>query len=225
MVFLGMALMAVTLSSCAKEPIVSWDSPRMIAAKQEWDSLRKNPPPEDGPGSSKNNKLIEMQQDLLKRTLSSDDMRRLAATCGTLPTNEKDPNAFEINVLQYIVAVSIEAGDRESLVTLLSNRFVEYIGPELTTTRYLLRCPAKALKDPILVLAEAYSRGKDPDVRRQIAQVVRRGFENSGIAAKDDDEFVANAMQWYKKNKSHLTLRSPALLGTSFFEDDRTPEK
>jgi hypothetical protein len=74
--FIGMALVAVTLSSCAKEPITSWDSPRMLAAKQQWDSLRKNPPPEDGPGSSKNDKLIEMQQGILKKTLSRDDMRR-----------------------------------------------------------------------------------------------------------------------------------------------------
>jgi hypothetical protein len=197
----------------------------MLAAKQEWDSLRKNPPKEVGPGSSKNDKLIEMQQDLLRKTLSGGDMRRLAATCGTLPTDEKNPNAFEVNVLPYMVAAFIEAGDREGLVTLLSNRFVEYIGPELSTARYLLRCPKRALKDPILVLGEAYSRSKAPEVRLQIAQVVRRGFDGDGIAAKDDAEFVANAMQWYQMNKSHLTPRDPARFGKSFFEDDRTPAK
>jgi len=194
----------------------------MRAAKQEWDFLRKNPPPEVG--GSKNDKLMEMQQSILSRTLSKDDMRRLAATCGTLP-NEKDPNAFEVHALQYMVGEFIEEGDRESLVTLLSNRFVEFVGPVASTQFYLLHCPAHALKDPILVFGEAYSRSKEPETQRQIAHAVRRGFEGCGITANDDVEFVANAMQWYKENKSHLTPQ-PIGRGTdTFFDDDRTPTK
>lgn len=221
-VFLGMGLMAVTFSSCAKEPITSWDSPRMLAAKLEWDFLRRNPPPEVG--GSKNDKLMEMQQSILRKTLSRDDMRRLAATCGTLP-NEKDPNAFEVHVLQFMVGEFIEAGDREGLVTLLSNRFVEFVGPVASTQYYLLHCPTNALKDPILVFGEAYSRSKEPEAQRQIAQSVRRGFEGSGIVAKDDAEFVANAMRWYKENKSHLSPAQPGQRGDAYFVDDRTPAK
>lgn len=220
---IGMALMVVTLSSCAKEPITSWNSPRLLAAKQEWDALLKSPPKE--PGVSKNNKLIKMQQQILGKTLSREDMRNLATTSRELPDHEGDPNAFEVEVLSYIAARFIETGDREGLVTLLSNRFVEYIGPNLSTTRYLLRCPQRALKDPILVLGEAYSRSKAPEVKTQIAQVVRRGFDGCDIAGKDDDEFVVNAMQWYEKNKNHLVPRDPARFGKSFFEDNRTPKK
>jgi hypothetical protein len=218
-----MTLMAVALSSCAKEPITSWNSPRLLAAKQEWDALLKNPPKEHG--VSKNNKLIKMQQQILCKALSSEDMRNLATTSNELPDDEGDPNAFEVGVLSYMAARFIEAGGRESLVTLLSNRFVEFIGPALTTARYLQRCPSMAIKDPILVLGEAYARSKSPKVRLQIAQVVRTGFDGCGIVANDDDEFVTSAMQWYKTNKHHLSPRDPARLDDLFFEDDRTPEK
>jgi hypothetical protein len=196
----------------------------MLVTKGEWDALVKNPPREEKK-VSKGDKLIEMQLKILA-TLSMADMRRLAATCNMLPLHEKDRNGFESRVLAFMAGSFIENGDRQSLVTLLSTRFQEYIGPEMTLTYYLLRCPTKALKDPILVLGEAYQRCSEPDVRRQIAQVVRQGFDGCGVTAKDDAEFVEKAMKWYENNKSHLTPRMhfTGRYPNSFFEDDRKPE-
>jgi hypothetical protein len=219
-VFFGVAIMSLAFSSCARQPVTSWDSPRMLALKDEWNKLLKNPPPELP--ASKNDKLGEMEREILDK-LSVEEMRHLATTCGTLPPHQRDPNAYEANVLQWMVVTFIKNGDRESLVTLLSTRFQEYVGPETYTSRYLLFCPQKALRDPILVLGEAYSRSKVPEARKEIAGVVRRGFDGFNISGKDDAEFVKNAMQWYEKNKTHLF---PRRFGTAshpdkLFQDDR----
>jgi len=220
--FLGVVIMSVIFSSCTKEPITSWNSPRMLTLKRQWDELLKTPTQTWG---RKNENLNEMQQKILDN-LSTADMRCLAATCDTLPVHEKDPNAFEINVLQHMVRKFIHAGDRDSLVTLFSTRFPIYLYAEMTTTYALLHLSKNTLKDPILILGEAYSRCKVPEVRHDIAEIVRDGFQGFDIPGKDDAEFVKNAMQWYENNKSHLTVRvrfSAKYPGT-FFEDDRETE-
>jgi hypothetical protein len=215
--FLAVAVMSLTFFGCGKEPITAWDSPRMVAAKRDWDSLLKNPPPERA--GSKNDKLIEMQEEILdKLSLSLADMRRLAATCEMLPVSDKNPDLFHWEVLALMVRTFVEKGDRESLVAVLSTRFPEFVGPENPTEYYLFRSHNSALKDPLLVLGEAYSRCKDADVRRELAAAVRRGFVGFKIPGDDDAEFVANAMQWYKQNKSHL---SPCEFGDAFFQYDQ----
>jgi uncharacterized protein (TIGR03067 family) len=62
------------------------------------------------------------------------------------------------------------------------------------------------MKDPILILGEAYSRCTIPEVRHDIAAAVRRGFRGLGIHGKDDAEFIANAMKWYEQEKEHLVV-------------------
>jgi hypothetical protein len=206
---LGVVIMCLMFALCRKDPITSWDSPRMLAMKQEWNSLLEEfeKDPRSPKWGLKNDNLIDMQQGILKNNLSRADMRRLAATCATLPVHEEELSDFEIHVLEFMMAMFIENGDRESLVTLLSTRLHEYVGPETTTTWYLLHYSKSGLKDPVLVLGEAYARCKEPEVQRQIAQVVRRGFEGYGITGKDDAEFVKNAMQWYEREKNHLIVR------------------
>jgi hypothetical protein len=177
----------------------------MRALEREWDSLLRNPPREEP--LSKKGKLIKAQRDLLRKNLSTDDMRHLAATCGMLPIHEPNPNEFKINALQFIVARFIESGDQENLVTLLSARFPDWVGPECPTGYYLIHCPSNMLRNPVLVLGEAYSRCNVPEVRRDIAKTVRSGFAGFDIPGKNDDEFVRNAMQWYEKHKGRLMLR------------------
>ena len=66
--------------------------------------------------------------------------------------------------------------------------------------------PNKELKDPILILGEAYARCKDTRDRKVIATAVRHAFMALGVKGKDDAEFVKNAMQWYSQNKDRLEL-------------------
>ena len=75
-----------------------------------------------------------------------------------------------------------------------------------TDIEFYLAYYGEKLKDPILVLGEAFSKCKVPEVRHDIAGAVRRGFAGHGIRGKDDAEYVANAMQWYEKEKNHLIV-------------------
>lgn len=215
----GLAVVAVVVLLCGREPITAWDSPRMLAAKRDWDFLLKNRPREEE--GSKNDKLIEMQDDILRKTLTRTDMRGLAATCGMLPVHQKDPNAFEVHVLRLLVRTFIKEGDRESLVVLLSTRFQEFVGPETTTAWYLLHCSKRALKAPLLVFGEAYDRCKEPEVREQIAATVRKGFGGFDIPGKDDAEFVKNAMQLYQRESARMRLpqKHSVRYSDSFFLD------
>jgi hypothetical protein len=118
----------------------------------------------------------------------------------------------------------MDEGDREGLVNLFSTRFPESLGPELGTAGCLIRSANKAMKDPVLVLGEAYSRCKDPDVRRKLAKSVRCEFEDLAAPDPSDDaQFVSNAMQWYEKNKAHLRPRDSYTPGHPYtaFQDDR----
>ncbi|MCX7424353.1 MAG: hypothetical protein NTW96_01745 [Planctomycetia bacterium] len=178
--------------------------------KQEWDALLDDAREGRVDPGRKLEKLIRLQRSLLENNLSMADMRHLAATCETLPIHEwKDPNGFETRVLQFVVSSLIDAGDRDSLVTLLSTRYPVNIGPETNTAYWLVVYAKKSLKDPVLVLGDAYSRCKVPEVQSDIAAAVRQCFEGFDIPGKDDAEYVANAMQWYEKEKSHLTAPDP----------------
>jgi hypothetical protein len=221
----GAVIISMLCSSCASEegPVTAWDSPRLLSVKREWDSLVNEA--RKGGGREKwglkNEKLRRKQDNLLRRNLSIGDMRRLAATCGTLPVHEKDPGSFELNVLQFMVVAFIDGGDRDSLVVLLSTSFQEFVGPETTTAYYLLHCPHKSLSDPVAVLGDAYIRCETPEVRREIAAVVRRGFEGFNISGRDDADFVRNAMTWYERNKNHIIVRQTfgGPNSGSFFEE------
>jgi hypothetical protein len=191
-----------------KDLITSWDSPRMLSMKQKWNLVLDDADKNSGSEKQgdKNATLGHLRHAILKE-LSMDDMRHLASNCNMLPVHEKDPNAFEDNVLKFMVVSFIDLGERDNLATLLSTRFPEYVGPETTTAYYLLHSPKKAIKDPVLILGEAYLRCKKPEVRHDIATVIRVGFKGFNIFGKDDMEFVTNSMQWYEKEKTHLALR------------------
>lgn len=183
--------------------MADWDSPEMIAAKQEWDFLLKNPPPENQ-RLAKNTELGKAQSAILNRILSKDAMHRLAASCDTLPVHQPDPNAFEFNVLQQIVIRFAKAGDREGLVGVFSKRYPEDLGPELPTETFLLGFPRPQLTDPILIFGDAYSRCTEPEVRSRITRAVRAAFAGVPIPGETDTEFVVSAMQFYVKEKDNL---------------------
>jgi hypothetical protein len=182
----------------------------MRKIQNEWESLMDTANKTHGKEGVekyglKNEKLDNMLLRILESNLSYDDLRTLTAMCETLPVRAKDRNDFTNAVLAYMEKTFILSGDRDNLVKLLSTRcqleVVLYVDIE-----FYLVLHGKKLKDPILVLGEAFSKSKVPEVRHDIAGAVRRGFAGHGIRGKDDAEYVANAMQWYEKEKNHLIV-------------------
>jgi hypothetical protein len=202
-------LFLVAIVGCQdKSVITSWHSPRLIEAKKEWDSLLEIGIRATGPEAiekygEKNEKLIEMLLDIIKKQLSEDDMRRLVASCEELPALEKNRSDFCKAVLGYLAAYYIDAGDREMLVELLAKRCPSRVSDYNTVETWLVFRGNK-LKDPILILGEAYFKCQTPEVRHTLAAAIRRSFTDLGVRGKDDAEFVKNAMQWYEKEKDHL---------------------
>ena len=93
----------------------------------------------------------------------------------------------------------MESGDRENLVLLFSSRFAERICYGRTESG-LVVC-GKKLKDPILVLGEAYAKSHDPTIHKRIATALHHSFDGVGVKGKDEGEFVKNAMKWFQDNK------------------------
>ena len=61
-------------------------------------------------------------QEILTKHLSEEDLRQLAASCGTLPIKVEDRSPFYNSVLCHMVFAFVLSGDRNSLVTLLATR-------------------------------------------------------------------------------------------------------
>ncbi len=62
------------------------------------------------------------------------------------------------------------------------------------------------IEDPILIVADAFSKSKLPPVRKAIAGAMRNAFMGLGVVGKNDDEFVANAIRWYGKHKDRIEI-------------------
>ena len=190
---------------------IFWDSPKIRAIEKEYDSLGDAYAKNSGliPGDDLGDKSInvdKMFHSLLKKQLSGSELHQLAAACDTLPADVENAG-FARGVLAFIVKSFADSADRESLVRLLSTRCpCSLDGPE--TIEFVLAAEAKRLKDPILILGEAYAQCRVPKTRRALAAAVRRGFAGLGIRGKDDADFVMNAMQWYEKEKDHLVVNN-----------------
>jgi hypothetical protein len=210
--FIMIWIMVIAVSGCQEQikgpPITSWDSPRLLEIQKEWQSLLDTAMRTQGKKGAekyglKNEKLYKMLHDIIEKQLSKDDRCRLALSCGTLPVRSQDQSAFNNAVLSHIIDGFIILGDRDMLVNLLATRFPRRLC-QVTTIEFALVIRRGKLKDPILVLGEAYAKCQIPEVRHDIAAAVRRGFTDFGIRGKNDAEFVTNAMQWYEKNKDNL---------------------
>lgn len=186
------------------EPITSWDSPRLLNVQNQWETLLETAnktalPERNEKYGAKNEKLDPMLNEIIENNLSEHDLRRLAATCGTLPIRERDQSPFTRAVLRFMVIAFTEEHDRDNLVKVLSTRCPDPIYP-CEWVEFYLACRAK----DISILGEAYAKCQIPEVRRHIAVAFRRGFTSMGVRGEDDDAFVSNAMQFYEKEKGHL---------------------
>jgi hypothetical protein len=186
---------------------IDWDSPRMLEIEREWQSLkearRKPIAGEADNGIDRYLKYVHSVDRLFWTHLSDRNLCELAAS-PKLPPMPKDAT-FVYRVLEFMAKRLAESGDRQCLVDLLAKRCpsrmdgVEYI-------EFCVAFHGKTLKDPILVLGEAYAKSREPETRKALADSVRRGFAGFGIRGKDDAEYVNNAMRWYDNEKDHLIV-------------------
>jgi hypothetical protein len=193
----------------------------MLAIQRQYESLldaadkMKQGPEYAAKYGFKNEILTDTLYHIVTSNLSAEDLRQLAATCGTLPTDENHWSPFTRDVFSYMMRSIIDSGDRDIVVKALSTRCPDCISYSRFVELYLAEKGEIKLKDPVLLLGEAYCKCQDPEVRHHIAAAVRRGFTSSGICGKDDAEFVSNAMRWYQKESGHLMLnpRHGVLMG------------
>ena len=179
---------------------LAWDSPKMLEVKKDHDAILatfRGPDNKD----TYEQRTREITA-LYRKRLSHQEMSGLAESCDSLPVEEVNWNNFQCTLILEMVWTFLKAGDRQSLVTLFSTRFPSDY--HFLDIEALLVLHGKAIKDPILILGDAYSKSKVPEVRAAIAQVVRRAFRGSGIRGNNDAEFVQNAMEWYAREKDYL---------------------
>ena len=101
----------------------------MLEIKGKWDSLWDAyiKSPEKITGANKpwdmHGELVRMQGDLLRKRLSDNDVRKLAANSESLPVHWRDWSKSDRAVVDFMLEVLVYSRDRENLVTLLSTRF------------------------------------------------------------------------------------------------------
>jgi hypothetical protein len=181
---------------------LTWESPKLLSVKAEWGAFYVSLPFRSSKDMyAENCKKLDA---ILAKRLSDQDLRDLSETCIALPPEPIDLGPFNSSLLQRMLYAFVTSGDRDSLVAMLSRRFPpKYYA--MDTEDFLVRF-GRRVRDPALILGEAYSQCRTPEVRALIATAVRHGFAGSGVKGKDDAAFVANAMRWYEQNKARLVF-------------------
>ena len=209
---IGVPMTRITGAHCARgaEPALTWDSGKLRQIEDEYWSLCHTFTDSrdriagvnfnDQYGESR--RLIET---LFRRRLAESDVYQLAASCEVLPTARIHGSEFEYDLLAFLVKAFVDLGDREALVELLSKRCPSLIDwPQ--TIEFYLAFRGQDLDDPILILGDAYSKSESPEVRRRLASSIRRAFGGLGIDGVEDADFVANARQWYERERDQLVV-------------------
>jgi uncharacterized protein (TIGR03067 family) len=184
---------------------VYWDSPKVRQVEKEWYSLEEvyRTAPRKLPGEngkSKFGKLASMQDRLFRKRLSDTDLRRLVDSIDT-----QADRYFVDRLAAFMLTAFVYSGDRENLVRLLSSRCPADIRYYEDLEHYLT-CERTRLKDPIVVLGEAFVNSRAPTVRHDLATAVRRAFLGTDVSGDDDADYVTNAMRWYRKEKDNVLV-------------------
>jgi hypothetical protein len=184
-------------AEAGKSPVV-WGGPAIQQIEKDWSAMTV--PPDTMVGSRQ---LVRGRQleALLKKRLPKEDIPGLIASLGKVPIDEEKQTEFQRMFIEALESILLDGGDRENLATLFSTHFQNRYSS--ATMEWVLVAFGK-MKDPILVLADAYERSKNPVIRKRIATAVHQSFDGVGVKGKDDAEFIGNAMKWYKDNKDRL---------------------
>jgi hypothetical protein len=184
---------------------VTWDCADVRAIEETWKAtgvaLEKLPPPRRVSKGGAYRLLEILLWEIMKEHFSASELRELAVSCATMPA---DSSSFHESLIRTMLCIFVGSHDREGIVTLLSVHCPWRVG--FSNLEDYLAYSKDLIKDPILVLGEAFAKAKDEWTRARLAAAVRRAFIGSGIRGKDDPEFVNNAMRWYERNKEKLTI-------------------
>ena len=88
-----------------KREKISWGSPKAVAV-----------------GKSLRDKSYDECLEILRKRFTKEELQELTASCGSLPVLQKDWSEPAFCLFSTIAEFCIASGDREGLVTLLSNR-------------------------------------------------------------------------------------------------------
>jgi hypothetical protein len=206
----------VPMRSAASQPapaaadVLSWDSARVrdLATQIEAEERAKVDP---------ERVYARTKQAVTKAfrdRFSKGELHSLASSFASTPKDLRRRSTeswthSQILIYEALFDAFLETGDREGLVTLLSTRCQPFMY-FYTEVELYLALHGKRLKDPVLVLDEAYSKCRTPEVRRVIAEAVRQAFMAHAIVGRDDHESVANAMEWYRRHRDRLVDNTQA---------------
>ena len=128
--FLVATYVQVHPAFAAEDSKLEWNSPKVLEIRKEleaWTRLLGRP--QRSNYWQKEDKI----SDLLRKRLSHKEMSGLASTCGALPVDEDKWDYFQYHLILEMVSVLLDAGDRDSLVTLSRRDF------RLRTVLWILR--------------------------------------------------------------------------------------
>ncbi len=177
-----------------------WTSPRMSRLRTEWESLRQIYKNTHDKGLT----ISIMTDSLLRKRLSERDVSELAASCDDLPIRVEN-DTFSRDVLAFLVTASAELKERDKLVDILAIRCPRWVEWPVSIESFLAS-RSKVIKDPIVVLGDAYSKSRVPETQRDLAAAVHRAFQDFEIDGDDDAQYVDNAMIWYRKEKPRFEV-------------------
>ena len=110
----------------------------------------------------------------------------------------------------------LDAGDRDSLVALFSNRMLSHY--HFSEIEFLLVVDGKHINDPVLILFDAYERSQIAGTRSNLAQAIRRSSKAQASAETMTRTSFARR-EWYMQNKTNLALNI-RYGGHGSFDDD-----
>jgi hypothetical protein len=185
----------------------SWDSPELRALSAELAVKRL----EFAKAATKG--TLYMERDFLERALLKrfprEELRTLARSFNSTPPCAKDWTDFQSQLFWSMLEGFMHSGDREGAVLLLSTRCSpSFFGADRIEDDLLAEDMGEGMqykvKERDLLLFEAFSRCRTPEVRAEIAAAIRRGFTGLGVGGEDDADFVANALKWYNRNHTRF---------------------
>jgi hypothetical protein len=178
-------------------PQISWTSKELRALVENIDeNNRAKLRPRDVPAASGNDVC-----DLLGKKYSKAEMHELAASFASASPKPTEWANYQYLIREALTHIFRSDGDHDGLVTLLAASCLR----DEDDVEWLLAI-SKNIKDPILILGDAYAKAKRPETRAEIAAAVRRGFCGLGVTGRDDAELVKNAMEWFRQHRRDLEL-------------------
>jgi hypothetical protein len=185
----------------SNKPGVIWGGPQLRRIESEWSKMTV--PPGTMPRSVQPVRVWQLKG-LIDKNVPKQEMPGLIASLRNVPTDQEKQTEFQWMFVLALENLLIDRGDRDNLVALFSTHFTSrMLG---ATTETVLVVEGKKMKDPILVLGEAFDRSKEPVIRKRIATAVHQSFDGNAVKGENDEPFVKNAMKWYQDNKSRLVL-------------------